>query len=147
MPVPAHQEFMRPLLELLRDGTEHSIRDAYVQLADETERRRSRRRSREVTDDHAGNVRQRTQEPRLPVVVAAVRGGGIEHRLHGYIRHGLHRVEEGSAEGTQQRETALALASSPHHTGSMTAPGATSGRVITAECTVSSSGAFDTKSR
>jgi restriction system protein len=34
MPVPGHQDFMRPLLELLRDGTEHSIRDAYVQLAD-----------------------------------------------------------------------------------------------------------------
>jgi restriction endonuclease Mrr len=34
MPVPGHQEFMRPLLELLRDGAERSIRDAYVQLAD-----------------------------------------------------------------------------------------------------------------
>ena len=34
MPVPGHQEFMRPLLELLSDGAEHSIRDAYVQLAD-----------------------------------------------------------------------------------------------------------------
>ena len=34
MPVPGHQEFMRPLLELLRDGAEYSIRDAYVQLAD-----------------------------------------------------------------------------------------------------------------
>jgi restriction system protein len=34
MPVPAHQEFMRPLLELLRDGAERSIRDVYVQLAD-----------------------------------------------------------------------------------------------------------------
>jgi restriction system protein len=34
MPIPGHQELMRPLLELLRDGAEHSIRDAYVQLAD-----------------------------------------------------------------------------------------------------------------
>jgi hypothetical protein len=34
MPVPAHQEFMRPLLELLRDGAGRSIRDVYVQLAD-----------------------------------------------------------------------------------------------------------------
>ena len=37
MPVPGHQELMRPLLELLHDGAEHSIRDAYVQLADRFE--------------------------------------------------------------------------------------------------------------
>ena len=34
MPVPTHQEFMRPLLELRGDGAERSIRDVYVQLAD-----------------------------------------------------------------------------------------------------------------
>jgi restriction system protein len=34
MPVPGHQTFMRPLLELLTDGQEHVVRDTYRQLAD-----------------------------------------------------------------------------------------------------------------
>jgi restriction system protein len=34
MPVPGHQTLMRPLLELVLDGEEHSVRDIHTQLAD-----------------------------------------------------------------------------------------------------------------
>jgi restriction system protein len=34
MSIPSYQEFMRPLLEILVDGAEHSIRDCYRALAD-----------------------------------------------------------------------------------------------------------------
>lgn len=34
MPVPSHQTFMRPLLEVLSDGREHVIRQVYSELAD-----------------------------------------------------------------------------------------------------------------
>jgi restriction endonuclease Mrr len=34
MPVPGYQEFMRPLLEALRDGQEQNVRQAYSTAAD-----------------------------------------------------------------------------------------------------------------
>jgi restriction system protein len=34
MPVPGYQEFMRPLLEVVNDGQDHNVRQAYSQVAD-----------------------------------------------------------------------------------------------------------------
>ena len=34
MPVPGYQEFMRPLLEVVRDGQDRNVREAYSEVAD-----------------------------------------------------------------------------------------------------------------
>ena len=34
MPVPGYQEFMRPLLDVVSDGQDHNVREAYATVAD-----------------------------------------------------------------------------------------------------------------
>jgi restriction endonuclease Mrr len=34
MPVPGYEEFMRPLLEVISDGQDHNLREAYSQTVD-----------------------------------------------------------------------------------------------------------------
>jgi restriction endonuclease Mrr len=39
MPLPGYEEFMRPLLEVVSDGQDHSVREVYVQAAERLARK------------------------------------------------------------------------------------------------------------